>query len=155
MELRLSCTNPSIMISIHSFTQIFIVMDHFKTETVQLIKGTVSENEIIFLKQTPRCLRVKTCPWYLLKNAVLCWWLLLVWRACYCGASRNVRLWMGWYRLDTITQWALITRFMGPTWGPSGADRTQVGSMLVPWTLLSGRPGGAYVHLLTKPSLVD
>ena len=32
----------------------------------------------------------------------------------------------------------LITRFMGPTWGPSGADRTQVGPMLAPWTLLSG-----------------
>ena len=29
-------------------------------------------------------------------------------------------------------------RFMGPTWGPSGADRTQVGLMLAPWTLLSG-----------------
>ena len=26
----------------------------------------------------------------------------------------------------------------GPTWGPSGADRTQVGPMLAPWTLLSG-----------------
>ena len=25
----------------------------------------------------------------------------------------------------------------GPTWGPSGADRTQVGPMLAPWTLLS------------------
>ena len=32
----------------------------------------------------------------------------------------------------------LIARFMGPTWGPSGADRTQVGSMLAPWTLLFG-----------------
>ena len=29
-------------------------------------------------------------------------------------------------------------KFMGPTWGPSGADRTQVGPMLAPWTLLSG-----------------
>ena len=27
---------------------------------------------------------------------------------------------------------------MWPTWGPSGADRTQVGPMLAPWTLLSG-----------------
>ena len=27
---------------------------------------------------------------------------------------------------------SLIARFMGPTWGPSGADRTQVGSMLAP-----------------------
>ena len=28
----------------------------------------------------------------------------------------------------------LIARFMGSTWGPSGADRTQVGPMLAPWT---------------------
>ena len=27
---------------------------------------------------------------------------------------------------------SLIVRFMGPTWGPPGADRTQVGPMLVP-----------------------
>ena len=26
---------------------------------------------------------------------------------------------------------------MGPTWGPSGANRTQVGPMLAPWTLPS------------------
>ena len=33
---------------------------------------------------------------------------------------------------------SLIARSMGPTWGPSGADRTQVCPMLAPWTLLSG-----------------
>ena len=33
-----------------------------------------------------------------------------------------------------ITQ---IARFKWLTWGPSGADRTQVGPMLAPWTLLS------------------
>ena len=42
----------------------------------------------------------------------------------------------------THIQWSpiyvLIARLMGPTWGPSGADRTQVGPMLAPWTLLSG-----------------
>ena len=32
----------------------------------------------------------------------------------------------------------LIARFMEPTWGPSGADRIQVGPMLAPWTLFSG-----------------
>ena len=32
----------------------------------------------------------------------------------------------------------LIARSMGPTWGPSGADRTQVGPMLAPWTLIWG-----------------
>ena len=31
--------------------------------------------------------------------------------------------------------------FVGPTWGPSGTDRTQVGPMLAPWTLLSGKFG--------------
>ena len=33
---------------------------------------------------------------------------------------------------------SLVARFRGPAWGPSGADRTQVGPMLAPWTLLSG-----------------
>ena len=33
---------------------------------------------------------------------------------------------------------SLIARFTGPTWGPSGADRTQVGPLLDPWTLLFG-----------------
>ena len=32
----------------------------------------------------------------------------------------------------------LIAKFMGPTKGPSGADRIQVGPMLAPWTLLYG-----------------
>ena len=34
-----------------------------------------------------------------------------------------------------------IAKFMGPTWGPSGSCRPQMGPMLAPWTLLSG-----YVH---------
>ena len=33
---------------------------------------------------------------------------------------------------------SLKARFMGPTWGPSGADRTQVGPILAPGTLLCG-----------------
>ena len=35
----------------------------------------------------------------------------------------------------------LIARFMWPTWGPPGADRTQVGPMWATWTLLSGLEG--------------
>ena len=35
-------------------------------------------------------------------------------------------------------QTSLIARFMGPTWGPPGADRTQVGPMLAPSSSLSG-----------------
>ena len=37
------------------------------------------------------------------------------------------------YNVDTKK-----ARMRGPTLGPSGADRTQVGPMLAPWTLLSG-----------------
>ena len=39
---------------------------------------------------------------------------------------------------DYATIRSLRARFVGPTWGPPGADRTQVGPMLAPWTLLSG-----------------
>ena len=31
-----------------------------------------------------------------------------------------------------------IARFTGPTWGPPGSYRPQMGPMLAPWTLLSG-----------------
>ena len=31
-----------------------------------------------------------------------------------------------------------IAKFMGPTWGPPGSSRPQMGPMLAPWTLLSG-----------------
>ena len=34
--------------------------------------------------------------------------------------------------------YAQIAKFMGPTWGPPGSCRPQVGPMLAPWTLLSG-----------------
>ena len=44
-----------------------------------------------------------------------------------------ILIYIGWYIIFT-----LIARFMEPTWGPSGTDRTQVGPMLAPWTLLSG-----------------
>ena len=38
-------------------------------------------------------------------------------------------------RSSWLTQ---IAKFMGPTWGPPGSCRPQMGPMLVPWTLLSG-----------------
>ena len=40
------------------------------------------------------------------------------------------------YNLNT----AQIAKFMGPTWGPPGSCRSQMGPMLAPWTLLSGCP---------------
>ena len=51
----------------------------------------------------------------------------------------------GWVLILRITQYfpgiTQIARLMGPTWDLPGADRTQVGPMLAPSTLLSG-----YVH---------
>ena len=35
-----------------------------------------------------------------------------------------------------------IARFMGPSWGPPGSCRTQMGPILAPWTLLSGNVNG-------------
>ena len=32
-----------------------------------------------------------------------------------------------------------VARFMGPTWGPPGSCRPQMGPMLVPWTFRSGK----------------
>ena len=43
---------------------------------------------------------------------------------------------------DNLWLLTLMARFMGPTWGPSGADRTQVGPMLAPWTLPYGQLSG-------------
>ena len=46
---------------------------------------------------------------------------------------------------------SLIARFMGPTWGPSGADRTHVGPMLAPWTLLSGTAISSWSYRSRSP----
>ena len=44
-----------------------------------------------------------------------------------------------WHHIKDNNVIAQIAKFMGPTWGPSGADRTQVGPLFAPWTLLSER----------------
>ena len=56
----------------------------------------------------------------------------LLWGQLYIGFLWNCR-----FKIWGLNM-TLIARFMGPTWGPSGDDRTQVGLMLAPWTLLSG-----------------
>ena len=40
--------------------------------------------------------------------------------------------------LSNLCKPSQIVKFMGPTWGPSGSCRPQMGPMLAPWTLLSG-----------------
>ena len=63
---------------------------------------------------------------------------------------------------DNLQIWTLIARFIGPTWGPSGADRTQMGPMLVLWILLSGEcidasivgPTDTKYHYVTKQRMI-
>ena len=46
---------------------------------------------------------------------------------------------------------SLIARFTGPTWGPSGTDRTQLGPMLAPRTFLAGQ-GRTIILIAAVPS---
>ena len=56
------------------------------------------------------------------------------------------------YRHNWDEKPSQIARFMGPTWGPPGSCRHQMGPMLAPWTLLSGivvpQPRRLYVEFL-------
>ena len=51
------------------------------------------------------------------------------------------KIWIMWYILYYIVAIFMssqIAKFMGPTWGPPGSWRPQMGPMLAPSTLLSG-----------------
>ena len=74
----------------------------------------------------------------------LCYNVIFLSRTGYCGpygcvdaidAPCGAGFWKAAYKLEEIP---LIARFLGPTWGPPGADRTQVGPILAPWISLSG-----------------
>ena len=51
----------------------------------------------------------------------------------------------------TLCDPSLMARFMGPTWGPPRADRTQVDPMWAKWTLLSGLLFKLTYHILVTP----
>ena len=55
-----------------------------------------------------------------------------------CKGKHDTCIWIWHWQVQNNTNTSLIARFMGPTWGPSGAARTQFGPMLAPWTFLSG-----------------
>ena len=64
------------------------------------------------------------------------------------SAKQPQKLKHGWIITYPSFMWTLsltnaglatqIAKFMGPTWGPPGSCRPQMGPMLAPWTLLSG-----------------
>ena len=60
---------------------------------------------------------------------------------CIQGRFTNIGIrytWLSHGSVNIPMKASLIARFMGPTWGPSGADRTQVGPILAPWNMLYG-----------------
>ena len=82
--------------------------------------------------------------WSILQNmctVLLCFGLFWLYGQCL-KIMKDVN---DWYLITTkYNKASQIARFMGPTWGPPGDDRTQVGPMLAPWTLLSGMN---YMHI--------
>ena len=60
------------------------------------------------------------------------------------GAKPSVvSLWVD-IRQITYQELSRIAKFMGPTWGSHGSCQPQMGPMLVPWTLLSGKAPGMW-----------
>ena len=47
---------------------------------------------------------------------------------------------------ENIALRSQIAKFIGPTWGPPGSRRPQMGPMLTPWTLLSGMLSHAHTY---------
>ena len=115
------------------------------------------------------------CTWYVLEEYVkLCVWMidLCGWQAkkwglwnclsfnATCAHSRSpASSEAGWLPLAACghlgkpvlashnNKGPQITRFMGPTWGPPGTCRSQMGPMLAPWTLLSGASNAENVSI--------
>ena len=83
--------------------------------------------------------------------------------------TKNRFQWNHTFSFKKIWKCLLIARFMGPTWGPSGADMTQVGPMnLAIWVvrkmaaILSWspcvsilRPSDAYIHRWFMSSFIQ
>ena len=91
----------------------------------------------VFLNQS------KEFPGAHCSNILTHWYPLTQW----CGKSLLVCVWRMILELKPRWKSTLIARFMGPTWGLPGADRTQVGPMWASWTLLSGQFHQIYASL--------
>ena len=54
-----------------------------------------------------------------------------------CGVTKSAT-WTDRWMEGPMERQTQIAEFMGPTWGPPGSCRLQMGPMLAPWTLQSG-----------------
>ena len=77
--------------------------------------------------------------------------LCVSWGAFFCVGYKP--LWFrASHRWDPMAKATQIAKFIGPTWGPHGSCRPQMGPMLGPWTLLSGNifPKCGVSHLTSR-----
>ena len=108
----------------------------------------------LFEDNPPPCLEMASPPWQIYSGWCGCFysscfkwqsfpgsqdmdWKDVLLPLVYCIVSLVCVLWNNLVR----GHWSLssqIARFMGPTWGPPGPCRPQMGPILAPWTLLSG-----------------
>ena len=102
----------------------------------------------------PWCLCIKTrclfVVWLEIMLQSSCWWIETSWGPCHVTVkstpicANNESGYDTIYLLKIFTfskcsrETPQIAKFIGPTWGPPGSSRPQVGPMLAPWTLLSG-----------------
>ena len=110
-----------LYIYIPSISAINIVLN---TQTSQQIKARFTNSLTIINKKAQNYVFIKSKSCYQVGTL----------SACHYEPEQRLEM------AQCCLQWddSLIARFMGPTWGPSGADRTQVGPMLAPWALQSG-----------------
>ena len=93
------------------------------SETISDIKFTDEETCLSTMYLLPVSL-----PWKTVWDVHFLWLIIYLWINTTSCKDMSIR----------VAQTSKIARFMGPTWGPPGSCRPQMGPTLAPWTLVSG-----------------
>ena len=89
---------------------------------------------------------VIACLYFGSKSNITVWFVLVVFN----GRSESAHV-MRWFRTSDY-QLPMIARFMGPTWGPSGADRNHVDPMKIAiWDLKKRWPSFLMCVFVNEP----
>ena len=123
----------------------FLLIAKKWNKNVVFLSVTLGESLQIFA-HIARSMRIilAVIPWWKISEM----WRNLHWILCW----RNVAFYYSGCSLNS----SQITKFMGPTWGPPGSCRPQLGPMLAPWTLLSGttfEDNAIRCNAMLRPSL--
>ena len=135
------------IIEVAEFIQYKVVVNSFILEYIGwVLHSPISRSGSLWAASwllTKTCLHLDVKS--LSKLIWVCWKLILMMNYRLQSGGNSVLISMIWeYAIHIICTgnpleraYFVLARFMGPTRGPPGADRTQVGRLLDPWTLLS------------------